>query len=219
MPRHSLNTGIKTAKKRILLCPSWRNYLIGDLSNGTRQPLEATFVNSDYYREINALLNDSRLISLLENSGYELDFQLHPNFKCYANLFSTPSDSVNIVENATISDYGFGITDYSSISFDFLYLGKPIIYFVPDYDLFRAGINHYSKLDVPLDNAYGEFTTTADDLLYAIQRLIEKHGRPLEEYEAKYKNLFYYNDTEQCDRIYKAIYNDQTSSYNSRAKL
>lgn len=208
MPRQSLMTRNRTSQNKILLCPSWRNYLVGETVKGVREPLERAFLASAYYQKINSLLNSSRLAKLLDSYNYTLDFQLHPNFKCYKNSFSSASDRINIIENASISDYAFGITDYSSMSFDFLYLKKAIIYFVPDYELFRAGINHYNKLDVPLDDAFGEFVTSADELIDAIERLIKNHNNPLEQYTEKCDGLFYHNDTNQCDRIYKAIIND-----------
>lgn len=208
MPRQSLAETTSIAQKKILLCPSWRNYLVGNLSNGIRQPLKSTFINSAYYQQINALLNSQKLIDLLDEYGYELDFQLHPNFKCYMNYFESTSQKISIVSNASITDYVFGITDYSSMSFDFLYLGKPIVYFVPDYELFRAGINHYNKLDTPLEDAFGEFVTTTDELVSAIGRLIKNEGKPLERYKAKCEELFFFSDTGQCDRIYKALAED-----------
>ena len=208
IPRHSLVTKKQNTQKRILLCPGWRNYLVGSLQNGVRRPRTTVFLDSVYYQEINSLLNSTRLVALLKNSGYVLDLLLHPNFKCYKNCFSASSEAINVIEDSSISDYAIGITDYSSISFDFIYLEKPIIYYVPDYEQFRAGLDRYSMLDIPLDDAFGEFTTTTDELIDAIERLIANDCHPLAQYQAKTEGLFLFKDKKQCDRVYKAISED-----------
>ena len=42
-----------------------------------------------------------------------------------------------------IEDYKMFITDFSSFVFDFACLCRPVLYFVPDYGQFKAGMNHY----------------------------------------------------------------------------
>ena len=65
------------------------------------------------------------------------------------------------------------ITDYSSIVFDSVYLGCPIIYFVPDYAEFLAGVSHnYRKLDLPLEEGFGPFTEDADSLIDRLEECI-----------------------------------------------
>ena len=206
MPRYDFINNQPKPTNKILFCPSWRNYLIGSQSANGRQPLEQTFIGSEYFKRIIAFLNSKQLDFLLKDSNFTLDFQLHPNFSCYKQLFKTHSESINVVTNASIENYSIGITDYSSMSFDFLYLNRPLVYFVPDYDLFKAGINHYNQLDIPLDDAFGELALTADDAIAALERIIKNNCKPLQPYQKKYENLFSHNDCNQRERIYKALF-------------
>lgn len=50
-----------------------------------------------------------------------------------------------------IEDYTMFITDFSSFVFDFACLCRPVLYFVPDYGQFKAGMNHYRELDLPFE--------------------------------------------------------------------
>ena len=84
---------------------------------------------------------------MLEKNDLYLDFKNHPIFKCYNHLFDIKNDRV-CTDNfdTNMDEYRLMITDYSSIVFDSVYLNCPVLYFVPDYELFLAGVSHnYSK--------------------------------------------------------------------------
>ncbi len=210
MPRYSQMDVGAQAGKRILLCPSWRQYLVGGLNaDGSRRVQDDVFLASDYYREIRSLLEGPALHTLLDRHGWTLDFQLHPNFRCYAHHFEDVcTGRVRLVDAARPEDYALAITDYSSFSFDFLYLNRALVYFVPDYRLFCGGVNHYNELDIPLEDAFGEFTTTGDGALCAIEHVMENGGRPLACYAEKTNGLFLHHDTLQCDRLYECLMSD-----------
>ncbi len=205
MPRYAKLTAGGAPKNKILLCPSWRNYLIGSLKNGEREPNDSKFRKSDYYRRLKDFLDSEELHDLLHDSNYTLDLKLHPNFDCYKKHFCFENQLVNIVDSADISDYSIGITDYSSFSFDFLYLNRPVIYFVPDYELFKGGINHYNKLALPLDDAFGELAIEPSEAIDCLRRVVENGAKPLERYKERINELFIHKDSSACDRIYSAI--------------
>ena len=37
------------------------------------------------------------------------------------------------------------------------------MYFVPDYDLFKSGMNGYCRLDLPLEEGFGPFVQNEED--------------------------------------------------------
>ena len=98
------------------------------------------------------------------------------------------------------------ITDYSSIVFDSVYMNCPIIYFVPDYEQFRAGVSHnYRKLDLPLENGFGPFAQDAQSLLAYLEEYVNNGFVPKEPYASKMKDFFLYRDNNCCDRVYEGI--------------
>lgn len=207
MPRYD---GIETGaapKRKILICPSWRQYLIGDFKNGSRTPLFDKFYASTYYKGIADLLSNPVLLGLLRAHDYELDFKLHPNFACYKKCFDSCSNDVIHIRTDSITDseYAIVITDYSSYSFDFVYLNRPLIYFIPDEKLFYGGINHYNRLDLPLEDAFGEYAHSAPEVIDAISRLLENGASVLPQFQEKYRSLFLYRDNKNCERIYRAL--------------
>jgi glycosyltransferase involved in cell wall biosynthesis len=205
MPRYAAINPDVIPSKKILLCPSWRSYLVGPIRDGKRQPLEKKFIESTFYRELIDFINDPSLTAFLEKEGLTIDVQIHPNFSCYKPFFKSNNDLIKVVSNAKPEDYAIAITDYSSFSFDFLYLKRPIIYFIPDYELFQAGLNHYKDLDVPIDDAFGEFTKNSTETIKAIKNIIENNSKPLEKYSERIDNLFLHRDGKSCDRIYGTL--------------
>ena len=207
MPRYSQVDLDTRPGRRILLCPSWRQYLVGELDeNGLRQGTDDVFAPSKYCREIRSLLASPALRRMLEEHDWTLDFQLHPNFRCYAHHFEDAcTGRVYLVDAARPENYALAVTDYSSFSFDFLYLDRALVYFVPDYELFRGGVSHYNELDVSLEDAFGEFTTTAAGALDAIERVMENGGKPLSRYAKKTKGLFLHHDKLQSERLYEVL--------------
>ena len=97
------------------------------------------------------------------------------------------------------------ITDYSSIVFDFVYLQRPILYFVPDYEQFRAGVTHsYFKLDLPLEEGFGEVTETADELVSCLEKLAANKFVPEKVYDDRMKNFFITKEN-HCEKLYELL--------------
>ena len=105
-----------------------------------------------------------------------------------------------------MQDYLAMITDYSSVVFDFVYLSRPIIYFVPDYDQFRAGVTHgYHKLDLPLEEGFGDITLTSAELIESVRKLAENNFEADPVYKKRMDDFFGERDTKHCDRLYNLI--------------
>ncbi len=207
MPRYDFMQPGCEKKNRIVFSPSWRGNLIGPLLNNSRVELPNAFMASDFYKQVNSLLNSDKLHRLLEENDLYLDFKNHPIFKCYNHLFEVKSDRICLDGFDTkMEEYKLMITDYSSIVFDSVYMECPIIYFVPDYDKFKAGVSHgYRQLDLPLEEAFGPFTQTADDLLLELEKCIKNNFIPQEPYKKRMEGFFLYKDNNCRDRVYNAI--------------
>jgi CDP-glycerol glycerophosphotransferase (TagB/SpsB family) len=97
------------------------------------------------------------------------------------------------------------ITDYSSIVFDFVYLGRPIMYFVPDYELFKAGVTHdYNALDLPLEEAFGALSVNAKELLIHLEKLITNDMQPDKVFADRCRD-FFITKKDHCDQLYKLL--------------
>ena len=203
MPRYDYIDERQKPKKKILYAPTWRRYLINRQEDDWVCD-EDRFVSSHFYKSVMSFINDDRLDKALEAHGYTLDIQLHPIFKGYNNTVRPESRNVNLItEDIEIADYEIFITDFSSFVFDFVYLNRKIMYFVPDYDFFRSGMNHYYRLDLPIEDGFGPFVQTVDD---AVNRLIEiLDGQENPCYTEKMEKFFMYKDNRQRDRVYEAL--------------
>ncbi len=205
MPRYDHIDTDRRPKKKILYAPSWRNWLIGTDENGDWAPIRKSFLTSVFFTEVQKFLTSPKLHQLLQESGYVLELKLHPIFSVYRDCFDFLTGAVSMAEeNVDETEYAVCITDFSSFYFDFLYLKRDIIYFVPDRALFDAGLNIYRELDIPYEDGFGPYTETAEELIGILEDMLGREERS-DPYREKKEGLFYYYDNHQCDRIYEEL--------------
>ena len=74
-----------------------------------------------------------RLESILKKHNLFMDFKIHPIFKHYLQYFDNNNSRVRF-QPKSLNDaaYVMFITDFSSYVFDFGFLNRSIMYFVPD---------------------------------------------------------------------------------------
>ena len=179
MARYDFLFPERPPERRILLSPSWRKNLIGEFVQNKREPLYEKFLASRYFTETQAFLNSPRLAEFLEKHDLTLDFQSHPIFRGYDGLFLIDSPRVHLGGAPDLNPYLAMITDYSSIALDFVYLERPLLYFVPDYEDFLAGRTHsYQELHIPLEEAFGPLAQTQDELMAALEELAARDFAP-----------------------------------------
>lgn len=207
MPRYDYIDTERTAKgKRILMAPSWRQYLIAFDGAGNWIPQYERFLASGFYQTLRAFLDSEELAELLEKYDYTLDLKLHPIFNCYQECFSFSNPRIRLAEvNVRAEEYSVFLSDYSSFTFDFVYLKRPIIYFFPDYEMFKAGLMSYRQLDIPLEDGFGPLTQTAGEAIDALRKIFENNGCPETIYQKRMDNFYLHYDNGQCDRIYHAL--------------
>ncbi len=206
MPRYDyFEFNENKAENVILFAPSWRKYLIAHKGEGGWTADKEKFMQSDYFKKTQAFLNSERLDEMLEKSGYTLEFKLHPIFAPYKDCFDLKSPRVKFADGRASDEYRIFITDYSSYVFDFVYLNRAIVYFMPDLMEFKAGMNDYRELDIPLENGFGELTQSETELCAALQRIIDNSGEPVSPYKEKNAGFFFNKEKDACDRIYKSI--------------
>ena len=205
MPRYAHIDRRVKPRKRILFAPSWRNYLIMPQVNNFWKPEKEKFLKSDYYVSINSFLNSPKLEQILSGNNLYLDFKIHPIFTCYLELFDNINEHVCIVDSSVKDEeYAAFITDFSSFVFDFVYLERPIMYFVPDYSQFKAGMNQYRELDLPFDKAFGKLVTDVEGAVNELGRIIENGLIPDPVYKER-MDKFFLPMKDCCEDLYNQL--------------
>lgn len=192
----NLKTNQET-KRQILIAPSWRS----ELHNKTIKYIMA----SKFFKTINSLINNEKLIELAKKYNYKIIFKPHPMIYEYIELFDT-NDFVEIDEKTTyqkvFKDSDLLITDYSSIAFDFSYMKKPIIYYQHDDDYnFKEGYFKYKTM------GFGEVIDNEKNLINMIEDYLENDCQINKKYEERVDTFYKYNDKNNCKRVYETILN------------
>lgn len=206
MPRFDICSLKKNKSNKILIALSWRVNLMGPYKNRTYAPNNEKFKTSVYFKQLTNLIDSNKFNNLLRKNNLEVEIMSHPIFRCYDNFFNE-KDNIKFVQSANPNDYLLVITDYSSIIFDYVYANTPVIYFVPDYDLYKAGITHlYNKLDLPMENGFGPFTTNINDLLFELNKFINANYKLDKKYINKANNFFICKENHR-EKLYQELMN------------
>lgn len=190
-------------KNKILIIPTWRNYLEGN---------RGVFMNSDYFKSLNDLINDEKLISLCEKNNYEIIFKAHPKLNTqisdednekYVDLFNFNEHIKVSTEESYQELFEVGsllITDYSSVFFDFAYLKKPVIYYQPNDDYHHE--KSYFKYETM---GFGDVINNHEDIITKLEEYINNGCEMESVYKDNVENFFKYIDKNNCQRVYDWI--------------
>ncbi|MGO1923786.1 MAG: CDP-glycerol glycerophosphotransferase family protein [Jeotgalicoccus sp.] len=189
----SLPRGNKT--KDILLMPTWRDWINTD----------EVFLSSQYFHNYNGLIHNERLIKLLEDNDVQLNFYPHYRAQMYFNdEILNPSNNIKFIQLGTrtvqelLIDHSLLITDYSSVSFDFTLMNKPVIYYHFDVrKFFRQG-----KLRPLFHTFIGDIARTEDDLIDLIEQQIKLN---FQSNHPDISGIFKYQDHHNSARIYDSV--------------
>lgn len=190
-----------TSKTRqILYMPTWRNGLSDNL-----------FSESVFYNTVSHFLSSKELQEYLTDKDIKLVFFLHPAFrdkKKYFKQFAT--DRILIANN---DDYDLQellktssllITDYSSIYFDFAYMGKPVVYYQFDYEEYRK--NQYKEGYFSYEkNGFGPVIKTESRLIEYLKEIADNKWKNPKEYRLRAETFFPLNDNRNCERHYREM--------------
>lgn len=187
--------------KSIVFMPTfrrWNNYLS-----------EKEFKSGNYYKAIQSLLNNTKLNAFLVENNLTLYFYPHYETQKRINTFTTSCKNIIIADfnNYDVQELlikgDLLITDYSSVFFDFGYMGKPTIYYQFDEkDFFEK---HYKRGPFNYKNdGFGEIVNKESDLIESIINY-HLHGYSVKDkYRRRILSFFGKIDDKNRERIMKA---------------
>lgn len=200
----------KVNKKQLLIMPTWRMYIRNEISGNNS--LEEEFMETDYYKFWNGLLENKEFIQFIEKEDIEVVFYPHREMKAFLSVFSFKSDNIKLLSykecdvQTLLKEAAFLITDYSSVSMDFAYMKKPLIYYQFDYEQFRKG-HHPEGYFSFVDDGFGPVCTTWKQVVEGLQKAFHKEDGFVneEKYLSRHEKYFDLYDNNNCKRNYEAI--------------
>ncbi|MFE7373426.1 glycosyltransferase [Bacillus cereus] len=133
----------------ILLMPTWRSWI------KTKDQL----MKSKYWQTYSSFLQSKELHRMLEEQDMTLTFFPHYQTQKFGAEMPVFHERIKVMKqgNETVQSllkrHYLLITDYSTVSFDFAYMNKPVIFYQFDYDEFYS--KHYNE--GPIDHKNGLF--------------------------------------------------------------
>lgn len=217
LPRHDrlvrLDAALpKRRRNRILVLPTWREYLLGSGTDGAgRRPLRDDFAQTTYARAWFGLLRSESLRDLAQEHGATIAFMPHPNIQPYLDQFALPP----YVETLTYADNDIQhvltsakvvVTDFSSIVFDAAYIGRPIVYYQFDQaeafggrHTVRQGYFSYE------DDGFGPVVHGEDEVVDALRTIAAAGFEASPEDAARRDKTFPTRDDGSSARVVAAI--------------
>lgn len=197
-------------ERKIVFLPTWRKNIAGKVIEGTSErEYYDTFVETDYFKFYNGIINDERIIAAMEKYGYTGDFYVHPSFSRQACDFKG-NDRVKVHEEPAIYSKVFAenalmITDYSSVAFDFCYLKKPVIYSQYDRDTFFQ--NHlYQEGYFSYENdGFGPVCHEYENIIETIISYMANGCVMEDKYVQRVDAFFKYTDKNNCERVFEEL--------------
>jgi len=197
----------------ILIMPTWRNSLVGDMKGITAQR-ETTdeFYNSDYAKRWRGVLHSKELKEYSEKYGYKVVFFPHVNMQIYIDWFNSPSyievrtHKTDPILHKLFRRAKIMITDYSSVFFELAILNKAILYYQFDYDYMYGG-NHSSQIgyfDFEKDG-FGAVSYNEEKLFSDLKTVLENSGISDRVYLDRIKASFPFRDGKNRERTLQAI--------------
>lgn len=197
-------------KKRILVMPSWREWLNRKTDAYYEFQYDGNFENSTYCKKWNSFLNNKRLKEFLESNELELIFYPHRNVQKNLDCFKKNSENIKIASwkdydiQELLKNSAIMITDYSSVAMDFLYMKKPVIYYTFDMEEFRKGQYAKGYFDYE-DNGMTSFSKEEDGIVNLIEKSYRADFKITKETEKEIMNFFGVCDSNNCERTFEAI--------------
>lgn len=190
----------KEEEKKIFVMPTWRSWMDGIP--------EEEFIESDYYKQYRKLLESRELNEILEKNDITLHFLLHPKFIAYSDKFTIPGERIQthqfgeIKINEMLMESNLLITDYSSVSWEFFYMKKPVLFFQFDQNDYNRYQGSYIDLETGL---FGDSAANVDELLKYIQYYVDNNFSEKSKYGVLRNKYFKYVDHNNSKRTFDAI--------------
>lgn len=170
--------GLDPTKKTVLYAPTWRG------NKGS-----ARFDGEQLQRDIQALATlDANVIFQAHHIMLR-----HIKNVDYGNIIVPPANST---ANEILAVVDLLVSDYSSIFFDFLATGNPIVHYLYDYDEYAEDRGLLlDQGDLP-----GPIVSTADGLVSTVTNLISQPYEPTPEYRQAQARFCPHDDGQACAR-------------------
>lgn len=205
LPRYDLL--YEDSKKQIMILPTWRRAIKESYDINTSSVYFDGFVNTDFFKFYNGLINDERLLNAMREKGYCGIFCLHPiHMKQSVDFEGNDVFRINegfVDYNKVFAESSILVTDYSTIAFDFAHLCKPIVYSQFDKeDFYKNQVYDQGFFDYDV-NGFGpvckDKDSVVDELIWLIEHDCENR------YLDKVKDFFVYLDDNNCKRVYEVL--------------
>lgn len=165
-------------------------------------------VKSAYYNGIRALMSDAN-VKRLADMGVKLVLSAHHHLvNKIKDLNFGPA--IKIVPQDEVaywkSHADCCITDYSSITFDFLFLGKPVVYWVPDREDMLLLPDDYAEIVEAESRRKHIFNTV--DTVAEVMELVEHYAKTdfvLEPEKAEIASKFFAVRKDFCGHLFSAL--------------
>ena len=183
-----------------------------DTAEAATEKEKKDFETTEYYQAYSALLSDHDFVDYAREKGYQIVFYPHYALQSYIGCFEKfACDAVTIADRdhydvqQLLMESALLITDFSSVFFDFAYMGKPEIFFQFDEAKFRE--NHFKKgyFDYRRDS-FGPVYEKKEDVIEEVKRLLDHDCDMPEIYKKRADEFFPRRDANNCERTFDEVY-------------
>lgn len=202
-----------TPKRRLLVAPTWSPETAGAREGLTeRRPASDEFTGTAFFRLYSGMLTDPQLLACARETGYRIDFAMHPYLAANAAAVSERVSGatgdgeaagpivrvlvpgVDVPYETLLEESDLMVTDFSGVQYDFAYMGKPVVYFHPDEvpSNYRHGAMDYETM------GFGEVAKTVGDLVELLCEYMRRDCAVSDLYKARIDSFFEYRD--DCNR-------------------
>lgn len=183
---------------QIVYIPTHRNYL------RSAEDVEI------FIEELKQVTENDDLINILLATKTIMKIYLHKEIQMFSIKLESSCANIKVIYHGEespqnlIRESSLLITDYSSVSWDFFYLGKKVVFYRFDIERFLADRGSYMNLE---EGTIGRVCFTVPQLVKEISESIAVHFVNDSEFQTLRQEILPNIDTSNCSRVYEHVTN------------